>query len=46
MVGFTSMFGQNVASFALAGKLGEEIARQVPCMDYLLSGPAPRESAA
>jgi ribosomal peptide maturation radical SAM protein 1 len=60
MVGFTSMFGQNVASFALARKLkerapglvtvlggancespmGEEIARHVPVIDYVFSGPA------
>ncbi|HZF13327.1 MAG TPA: RiPP maturation radical SAM C-methyltransferase [Thermoanaerobaculia bacterium] len=60
LVGFTSMFTQNVASFALARKLksrrgdlviamggancespmGEEIARHVPAVDYVFSGPA------
>jgi len=60
LVGFTSMFTQNVASFALArllkerrpeivtaigganceSPMGEEIARHVPAVDYVFSGPA------
>lgn len=60
LVGFTSMFTQNVASFALArllkerkpeivtamgganceSPMGEEIARHVPAIDYVFSGPA------
>lgn len=60
LVGFTSMFTQNAASFALArllkeqkpdiviaigganceSPMGEEIARNVPAVDYVFSGPA------
>ncbi len=60
LVGFTSMFSQNTACFALANKLkeknpeiitvvggancespmGEEIARNVPQIDFVFSGPA------
>jgi ribosomal peptide maturation radical SAM protein 1 len=60
LVGFTSMFSQNAASFAMARRLkemkpglatamggancespmGEEIAVQVPAIDYVFSGPA------
>ncbi|KPL20953.1 MAG: hypothetical protein AMJ93_10755 [Anaerolineae bacterium SM23_84] len=62
LVGFTSMFSQNVASFAMARKLkernpaiitvmggancetpmGEVIARNVPHIDFVFSGPALR----
>jgi magnesium-protoporphyrin IX monomethyl ester (oxidative) cyclase len=60
LVGFTSMFSQNVASLAMARKLktknpnvltviggancetpmGEEIAKNVECIDFVFSGPA------
>jgi ribosomal peptide maturation radical SAM protein 1 len=60
VVGFTSMFNQNISSFALARKLkernaklitvigganceapmGQQIARNVPQIDYVFSGPA------
>jgi ribosomal peptide maturation radical SAM protein 1 len=59
IVGFTSMFNQNISSFALAGKLkkhnpqiitvigganceapmGQQIAKNVPQIDYVFSGP-------
>ena len=62
IVGFTTMFAQNTASFALArlikksnpavttligganceSPMGEEIARHVPAIDYVFSGPALR----
>ncbi|HEY3741310.1 MAG TPA: RiPP maturation radical SAM C-methyltransferase [Bryobacteraceae bacterium] len=60
MVGFTSVFCQNMASFAMAKKLktrkpeictlmggancetpmGQEIVKNVPCIDFVFSGPA------
>jgi ribosomal peptide maturation radical SAM protein 1 len=60
ILGFTTMFAQNAASFAMArlikkrapavttvigganceGSMGKEIARQVPALDYVFSGPA------
>ena len=60
IVGFTSMFAQNAASFAMArlvkkhnpgvatligganceAPMGKEIARHVPALDYVFSGPA------
>lgn len=60
LVGFTSMFNQNLASFAMARKLkernprvvtvigganceanmGQEIVRQVECIDFVFSGPS------
>jgi radical SAM superfamily enzyme YgiQ (UPF0313 family) len=62
LVGFTSMFSQNVACFAMARKIkswnskvitamggancespmGQEIIKNVPCIDFVFSGPALR----